>query len=289
MQRFLFFIAGLCFAIPIRAIMIINGDAPPIDYDYYNRFGTSFHADAYDWSGVSTGSNQRATMVSPSYFVTATHFAPGVGTTLTFENPSGVDFEYDVIEQTILTTDYDGNTYNSDLTLGKLDSQVDPSVAFYAVPHPSVVFPNDPVLMYGRDEYVGRNAAEDLAYFESSGRWGVGLIMYYNDVQDEAFLQQGDSSSPTMRPDEDAGELVLLGTHSAIGGPDENWPDHTGPYDDYFSVDTYIPFYIDQINSIMVGEQLTVIIPEPASVFLLIPAFLIFGSRKGLYRCVQVK
>jgi len=257
------------------ATMVINGG---LTYADNNRFGATFIGADYNWSGVSKNSDNRATMVSPSYFLTAKHYAPGVGSTVTFQGSNGTDYSYTVASLVTLTTVIGSTTYNSDLALGKLATPVNAFISQYAVPIPGAVFFNDPLFMYGSGNYAGKNAVDGVEIVSGSGVYGVSLIMYYDNFPDEGFLQAGDSSSPSFVVRN--GQLAMVGTHWAIGGPDSNWPTSTGPYGSYYSVDTYVPFYIDQINSLMTGgEQLTVLVPEPAGL-LLGATLLLVGLRR---------
>ena len=76
----------------------------------------------------------------------------------------------------------------------------------------------------------------------------------------ESYLEGGDSGGPSFAVVD--GELALLGTHFVNDGP---------VFDGAFSGDSFIPFYISQLDANMVGAQVTTvtIVPEPASLLLL--------------------
>ncbi len=55
--------------------------------NFYDRFNNSpqFIGNPFDWSGIGRSAGGRwGTMVSANYFLSAAHFAPGAGETLTF-------------------------------------------------------------------------------------------------------------------------------------------------------------------------------------------------------------
>jgi len=75
------------------------------------------------------------------------------------------------------------------------------------------------------------------------------------------------------------GELVLAGIHWAIS------TETTSPTSNDFSIDTYIPAYLAQIEAMMSGETITVYnyspIPEPTTLFLLaLAAAMLIGKRR---------
>jgi hypothetical protein len=258
------------------AAMVINGG---LTYADNNRFGTNFIGAAYDWSGVSKSSDNRATMVAPSYFLTARHYAPGVGSSVIFQGSNGTDYSYTVASLVTLKTLIGSTLHDSDLVLGKLTASVNSFIAQYAVPAPSTVHFGDPLFMYGSGNYVGKNAVSEIATVSVGGYYGVSLFMNYDNSPYEGFLQGGDSSSPSLVICN--GQLALVGTHWAIDGPDNAWPGLSGPYGLYASVDSYVPAYINQINALMTGgEQLTVLIPEPAGLVLLATLVLVCLRRQ---------
>ena len=280
MRRLVGVLAGaLVLSASSFADMIINGGRVE---DRHYRFGGSFYASGYDWTGVTVSHSydgvygNRITMVSPSYFLTAAHNAVPAGTTVQFKDALGVTYNYAIDSYAApLTTTflYGGNWYirNSDLLLGRLTAPLNPAhgIGYYPVIADGAVYVDDPVFMCDRSQYVGSNNAEFLDIITTvdppsnpSAVVGVTLNMYYDNRPDEAFLQNGDSSSPTFAVRN--GQLALVGIHWSV------YPDLVPEtYGTHYSIDSYVPYYIDQINGLMVGEQLTVLqVPEPGTLAL---------------------
>ena len=84
-----------------------------------------FLGQAFDWSGVGqVGNGTWATMISPDYFVSAAHYHPSGGDTLTFyedNDPSGPSHQFTVANWSYQTS-YNG--LPSDLWLGKLTTPI---------------------------------------------------------------------------------------------------------------------------------------------------------------------
>lgn len=257
-----------------QGAMIISGGL-----DEHNRNDTDFFGADYDWSGVSVNNNRRATMISPSYFLTANHYKPAIGSTATFKNATGTEFNYDIDSYAgMITTTYtyagESYTRNSDLRLGKLSAPVDSSIEKYPIASDGSLYHNEDVYLYGANNYLGMNQLEELQILrtgDENSSWtdpdiivGISTLMYYNasTSDDEAYLQSGDSSSPSFAVRE--GQLILAGIHWAISRQTDS------PNENDFSIDTYVPAYINQITEKMSGESLTVYTtPEPASVMML--------------------
>ena len=265
------------------AAMIIAGGR---DDDVHKRSGQSFIGANYDWSGVCINSDNRATMISPSYFLTADHYRPDLDATMMFENSSGTTFEYNVDSySSVFTTTfiYDGTEYtkDSDLRMGKLTSQVDSSIAKYSLATDGSLFYKEPLFLYGASNYVGTNELDSLKFTYTGGtnlgnasEVGASMILGYDEEasENEAYLQYGDSSSPSFAVRQ--GELILTGIHWAITSETDN------PDSDDASIDTYTPFYNDQIETAMEEESPTFWVPEPSVLTILILALCISLLRR---------
>jgi hypothetical protein len=92
--------------------------------------------------------------------------------------------------------------------------------------------------------------------------YGLTRVMYFpyyaNGGQqgaNEAYLEGGDSGGPSFAIAN--GSLALLGTHFVDDGP---------VFDGALSGDSFIPFYVNQLDANMVGEQVTLaVVPEPVT------------------------
>ncbi len=227
----------------------------------------SFIGAPYDWSGVGLSSGGSwATMISPSYFVSANHDHPTPGQTVTFHldnNPNGPTLTY-TVSSTYYQTQYDGQ--GSDLYLGMLTTPVSSSIATYPVLDlgSDAAYSNMTIMTYGYPNRVGMNNISSIEDLPLEG-YGLTRVMYFPYYADggqqganEAYLEPGDSGGPSFTVWN--GSLALLGTHFVNDGP---------VYDGAVSGDSFIPFYIDQLDANMVGESVTVVTPEPGVLVIL--------------------
>jgi hypothetical protein len=243
--------------------MIVR-DYDPARHDrFYSGVDGAFIAAAFDLSGVGRSGEHWATMVSDSYFLSANHYHPGIGSTVTFwesNDLAGTSHSY-----TVASGQRIGST---DLWVGRLAGAAAASIARYAIP----VFPSEIgylgqiVYSYGKDHRVGRNVIEGIATVAVDGSTGRTLWFDYdnNDLPsvggDETFLQGGDSGSSSFIARDS--ELFLTGIHWAIT---DEFPGFEGEY----WIDTFVPRYINEINSFLAegGETLSLFaIPEPSAV-----------------------
>ena len=241
----------------------------------HDRFqnNAAFIGNPYDWSGVGRGTaDQWATMISPSYFLSANHFHPAASATVRFHynnNPSGT-FE----DRTVLSGVQIGT---SDLWLGRLSAPVSSNVEIYPIlALPTVAaYENRTIYTFGLTDGTRTPTTQRLG----RNQIDPGTIALYNTVAppampvynaaykfdydnpgglgaDESFLQSGDSGGPSFNLA--AGSIpALIGIH---------WATDNDPV--LSSLDTFVPAYINAIQSAMIGESLT-LIPEPASATLL--------------------
>lgn len=245
---------------------------------FYSDPDKAFVGQAYDWSGVGYSSDGRwATMISPSYFLSAQHFHPTVGAdpakTITFyegNSTSGTSHTYTVASSVAV------NVNGDDLFLGKLTTAIQPAdhIAQY------------PILQLGSDSaYIGR----EIYVYGNLNRLGRNIItsasgttmeFKYDQTNslggDEAYLIEFDSGAPSFTVD--GGSLALLGTHYYH---DEVNGNTVPPADGSVSGDSFIPHAITQLQANMSGETLS-IVPEPATVGLLLPlAALLLRRRRA--------
>jgi hypothetical protein len=243
----------------------------------------SFIGAPYDWSGVGNNGGSWATMISPSYFLSANHDHPGPGSTVTFHldnNPNGPTQTY-TVDSTFYQTVYDGQ--GSDLYLGKLTTPVSSSIAKYPVLSlgSDAAYTNMTIYTYGNPNRVGMNNINGDFMFSDNGGpatlhhgiddlnlagYGLTRVMYYSynatggQGANEAYLEGGDSGGPSFAVWN--GSLALLGTHFVDDGP---------VYDGAPSGDSFVPFYVNQLDANMVGEQVTLsVVPEPVTMVTLL-------------------
>jgi hypothetical protein len=235
---------------------------------FYTGADRAFIGQSYDWSGVGLSSGGSwATMISATYFLSANHDHPGAGQTITFhtnDDPNGPTFTYTVANWSYQTQD---NGNGSDLYLGELTAPVDSSIAKY----PVVQLANDAAYnnlvnwTYGYPNRVGKNNISSISDLNliSSGL-GYTRVMYYTynatggQGFDESYLEGGDWGGPSFVME--GGLPALVGIHFVNSG---------AVYNLARSGDSFVPFYISQLDANMSGGEQLTIVPEPASLSLL--------------------
>ncbi len=226
----------------------------------------AFLGEPYDFSGV--GRNTRwATMISPSYFLTAAHYRQGIGTALYFYTTND---PAETPQQRLVESGQ--RIAASDLWLGKLAAPVSPDIEFYPIlglpDHPA--YDDLEIYTFGLsvDRFsatattvrLGRNHIDPgsiapVTDGEPPGAvTGETFLFDFDDPggagDDESYLQGGDSGGPSLVIHQ--GLPAVVGIHWFI------WEDELDT-DVYGSGDTFVPEYIDELNAAMVGEQVTVV------------------------------
>lgn len=297
-------VVGLCVASALGNLQVQSFDASRNDRFYVGN-DKDFVGQGYNFSGVGNtaglaGSGTWATMISPSFFVSATHYHPGNGSSITFfenNDPSGPSHTYTVQSGVGMTIDGTPMGLPSDLWLGKLTSPISPSdnISTYSIL--SLPTENDylglPIYVYGKPHWVGRNNITVIDDAEEKNNLDIvikktrAMVYEYNDPPpvsiggDEAYLHGGDSGGPSFTVF--GGQLALLGTH--YFNSDQTNTDPPAVDGDY-SGDSFIPYYINQLNARMLQldpnttEQVSVLIPEPAGLVLIGLAGLCLGRRR---------
>lgn len=260
--------------------MTINGYSPATA-DRYDRFNNSasFLGNPYDWSGVGrTNTGKWGTLVSPSFVISARHFAPEQGTQIRFyegNDPAGTFVERTIGASIPLTQL--GFQQASDLVVTQLSAPV-AGINFYPVAAPTS-FSNligQEIYVWGQADAAVVQASMRLGRNEISGvipaltdnvSTGTVFVFDYNTTSglgpDEARVVVGDSGGPSfvIGP----GGPTLIGVHWFNTEPSDNL---TGNLQG--SGDTLVSSFINEINSAMasVGSTERVIVaavPEPAA------------------------
>ncbi len=243
------------------------------DEDRHNRFEDSseFLGNEFDLSGVgrvSTG-GAWATMISPSYFLSATHLHAPTNETIRFYETNNMSGAF--IDRTV---ESGVRIAGSDLWLGKLSSPVTSQIATYPILEPinlidQLIYvvgqgPGEPTGMR-----VGRNKINRVVSDFSDPELGISqgdIFTFDYDTanglgQDESRTQGGDSGGPSFAAVD--GELAILGIHWFIYEIEDE--ENEGLIVERGSGDTLVSSLITELQTAMVGESLrTVAIPEPA-------------------------
>ncbi len=265
-------LALACFGEISRANLVING----YDANRHDRFTN--HADflgsEQDWSGVGriADGKQWATMISPSYFLSATHAHPSGTLRFFHSNDNTVAGTFE--DHTISGTGW--QIADSDLWLGKLTTQVSAEVAKYSI-FDAPTFNNRTIHLLGQSGpdakgmRLGRNVIDaklsdfsDPALGASQG--DVFIFDYDTSTNglgdDEARVESGDSGAPSFVLVD--GQPAVVGIHWFKYTTDDMLTPNRG------SGDTLVSSYIDDLTATMSGETLTVVaVPEPAAYWLL--------------------
>lgn len=235
----------------------------------HTRTGSSFIGAAYDFSGVALSG--QITMLTRTWFYGANHLQPNGNKQ--FRDSNGTLYVRGV------DSTAGARVTGTDIWIGKLTSPV-----------PSTINPL-PILwmssysdyvgleffMYGGSDVVGRNEVWRVG--TRSGAAGTILESLYDNPglgDDEATGIPGDSSRPSLTVVN--GSLALLGSHYYMLQDEDLNPAGTG--------DTFARAYIDEINTIMGSENVTLtFIPEPTTLGLfgagLLGVFLLRRRRRA--------
>ncbi len=247
----------------------------------------SFIGLPYDWSGVGLSSGGSwATMISPTYFVSAAHDHPSAGQTVTFHldnNPNGPTLTYTVSSFGFQTSSsgIPGASYSgSDLWLGQLTAPVASSVAQYPVEQLSgnSAYIGQTIWTYGYPNRVGKNNISSISALDGVYTPETTQVMYFNyyanggqQGPDECYLEPGDSGGPAFVVVN--GSLALVGTGFVnavdLGLTTPPGVYNEGIYDGAPSGDAFVPFYVSQLDANMTGGEQVTLVPEPATLVLL--------------------
>jgi hypothetical protein len=166
----------------------------------------------------------------------------------------------------------------SDLWLGKLETPVSSNVTKYPILElPNLSDYDDRIIYtYGlsveQDHEtattvrLGRNNIDPGAYYSQTveGTSGICYLFDYDTTggqgNNESYIHAGDSGGPSF--------TVVDGIPTLVGA---HWFSATLTNGTLVSGDTFIPYYIDNINAAMFGsgESLQVLVPEPGAMMLL--------------------
>ena len=246
---------------------------------FYIGSDKAFIGQPYDWSGVGLSSNGSwATMISPTYFVSAWHDHPVPGNTVTFytgNSSSATSYTYTVGSFGYQTSasGLGGSYSGSDLWLGQLTTPVAASIAKYPVEvlPSNAAYIGQTIWTYGYPYRVGKNNIDSISVLDGVYMPETTEVMYFNynatggQGFDECYLEGGDSGGPAFAVVN--GNLALLGT-GFVNANDLGLGSTV--YDGAPSGDAFIPHYVSQLDAHMTGgEQVTVVVPEPGTLLLL--------------------
>lgn len=235
---------------------------------FYAGADRAFIGEAYDWSGVGRSSNGAwVTMISPTHFVSANHYHPNAGDTVVFHEGntlSGRAHAY-TVDAFGFDTTYAGQS--SDLWLGRLTAPLNPKhrIAKY----PVLALGSDAAYLgsfmfaYGAPDRVGTSRIGAVVDDFEIGRTRTMRFWFHAEEgtgtgAGDCHLIGGDSGGPSFALV--GGRLALVGAHfttndtNGVPDPEDSWPFGYG-----WSGDSFVPFYIDQLDANMGAERVTVV------------------------------
>jgi hypothetical protein len=266
--------------------MWIENENDAVNQRFYTGASPDFIGQAYNWSGVAQASDGTwVTMISPQYFVSANHYHPGAGQTVTFYagNSTSSPSYTGTVASFSAVPSFSGQA--CDLYLGELTAPIPSSADI--TDYPVLDLPSWSsyvglyALVYGNQNLVGATTISAVGIGLGSAP-GVGgdayspqMVYDYiptgaGSVPYEVYLQGGDSGGPTFAIYD--GHLDVLGTHwynSDTTG--ENPPPTPGVS---FSGDSFIPASISWLETetdgqVAVDSSGQGAVPEPATLSLL--------------------
>ncbi len=267
----------------------INIDAfSTLENDRFSN-DAQFIMNQYDLSGVAIANNGRfVTMVSNNVFISAHHFYPANGSSVTFyatNDPSGGS-----AVRTVQSSQRIGTT---DIRIGILSAPLSSAYQTYnfsteditsfstgpnAFTRSDIYLKNAYILgrspsafATSQDLAVGRNVIDNFGNATVSGTTDLAAISTVNNngdtnyVTHEAQLTVGDSSAP-MFIDDGNGELTMVGTNWFIGNDGNN--DINGQ--------SYLGNYDTEIQNYIVANT----VPEPMDFALWLGILALFGCTR---------
>lgn len=235
---------------------------------FYAGADRAFIGEPYDWSGVGRSSNGAwITMISPTHFVSANHYHPNAGDTITFyegNTLTGRARAY-TVDAFGFDTTYAGQS--SDLWLGRLTAPLNPKhrIAQY----PVLALGSDAAYLgsfmfaYGAPNRVGTSRIGAVVDDFEIGRTRTMRFWFHAEEgtgtgAGDCHLIGGDSGGPSFALV--GGRLTLVGVHfttndtNGVPDPEDSWPFGYG-----WSGDSFVPFYIEQLNANMGAERVKVV------------------------------
>lgn len=284
----IFYCFLLAYVSPLGAAISIDGFSSATNDRFANH--GSFILDGFDLSGVAIADSGRwVTMVSPNVWISANHFFPAEGTSVTFyatNDPNGSQ-----VSRTIQASE---RISNSDIQIGTLNKGLPSNYAYYPYFTSDVPFSTNTSLVPNLGIHFGRSPtswanSQDMAVgfneidlwlnpVSSAGTTDGAIATTVDSSGDanyslfESSLAAGDSGAPLFR--NLSGQLTIVGTNWFIGTID---PDNTPSSGDEYDVNgaTYTGNYDTLITSYVDAHP----VPEPAH-FALILALLCLFFRK---------
>jgi hypothetical protein len=267
----------LALAAPAPAGVIANYNSETYDR-FYPSFPTPNSSSAFVASGINLSGigwvgdpKTSVTLISPQHILGAAH--AGFGSQVQFRGSDGVVRSYAVTSSVAIP----GPAGTSDLLLGTLNANealptshgvryfgVAGLTAAQAVGLPILVSGQNAA--YSASPHLGTNVIDDVILANTTRAIKFG---WTDGVPGEIYLISGDSGGPVFVRAH--GDLALVGVNYAISRTTLD------PQPGDFSVSSFVPEYIDELNARMGDYRVTVVpVPEPAGL-LVVAGLVVIG------------
>ena len=225
--------------------------------------------DGSQYSGVGwvvSEPNRQLALISPRYVITANHYPLPAGTQIRFVSTSG-----SLVTATVSSTSaIIKGGIPTDLQVGRLTAAL---TGVGVMPMPYLNLPGEAQYKTTDQQVFGFNPTggyhpvvghgvindfDDFSFFGTTTRMSYFFHMDTGGSADDCYFTGGDSGSPSLATTRNGPALV--GTHSLVG-------DEVGFH---FSLDSHIPHYITEINTILAvdGETMTPVFAHPTPLVL---------------------
>lgn len=247
-------------------------------------FNDSAYYGSRKFTGVAwipgEGNSRQFALVSPQHLVFALHYAPGAGTTLRFLNSDGVTVDRTVAS---VITIPNSSSQPVDLCIVRLSA---PLLAADGVSHfpylnlsSDAAYLNTMLTIFGWEMKAGRGSISSIEDSNISGINQTRVMRFqYSNIagnQDDARVVGGDSGSPSFATAN--GNPAIVGIHTAAG--EIKTP--TGTVLQYLGFDSFVPFYISEIDGVMASDGYRMTPAYPPSVTLSSTSVLASPLRQG--------
>ena len=229
--------------------------------------GTSYTG--VGWS-VSDPRKQFA-LITPQHVAFAEHFKPGIGDTIRFLGAAGV-----VVDRTVTATTNIQNSSSqaTDLTICTLSAPIPASTGITPFPYLNLMtngavdeslYSSYALTIFGMQAKVG--SGNYTLFVTPDGFTTRTAVFQYTNAfggQDDCYVEDGDSGSPTFATGNTAGHKfpALVGLHYLMGQTTAT----------HLSFDTFVPTYITESNAFLKSSGYRMIPSNASSVTLSVSA-----------------
>lgn len=204
-------------------------------------FSTRYTAVGY----ASTGG--QFALITPQHVLFARHFAPPLGFTIRFRNSLGQELTRRVTARIDVPN---GSGGIADVQILKLSAPISPDQGIIPLPYLNLaseaLYNNTPITLFGNTLRAGSGVISGFTDFSDptidTTRVYTTFYSNFGTNQDDAYIEGGDSGSPTFATVN--GTPALVAVHLASGST---------PFG-FTSLDSFVPEYAPAINTLLAPE-----------------------------------